>query len=37
LKKTENADGRRRIAALEEKAKQHESAIAVLHSRFTEA
>jgi hypothetical protein len=36
LKKTENADARGRIAALEEKAKQHDSAIAVLQNKFTQ-
>jgi hypothetical protein len=36
LKETENADARGRIAALEEKAKQHDSAIAVLQNKFTQ-
>jgi hypothetical protein len=35
-KEAEDADARGRIAALEEKAKQHDGAIAVLQNKFTQ-
>jgi hypothetical protein len=35
LKETENTDARGRISALEEKAEQHDGAIAVLSDKLT--
>jgi hypothetical protein len=35
LKEIEKSDARGRIAGLEEKAKRHDRAIAVLHNKFT--
>jgi hypothetical protein len=36
LKETKNADARGRIATLEENAKQHDGAVAVLQNKFTQ-